>query len=93
VFRFSESQQALLQLGSEAEAVFRMVKHPKKDIFDFGNGRQITLDELPSGQILDVLVVPGSEQLSAVLEKDQDAHERKEEREKESLLTRVLSHF
>ena len=32
LFRFSESQQASLHFGSEAEAVFRMLRHPKRDI-------------------------------------------------------------
>ena len=76
LFRFSESQQASLHFGSEAEAVFRMLKRkrPKRDIFEFADGKQITVDDLPAGLIFDVLAVPGdvlavpgSEQLSAVL--------------------------
>src|SRR6266699_3174115 len=42
LFRFSESQQASLDFGSEAEAVFRMLRHPKRDIFEFADGKQIT---------------------------------------------------
>ena len=94
MFRFSESQQAKLHLGSEAEAVFRMLKQPKRDIFEFADGRQITLGELPAGLIFDVLVVPGSEQLSAVLNMEpvvRSKHE--EEREKEPLLVRLLARF
>jgi hypothetical protein len=67
LFRFSESQQKSLHFGSEAEAVFRMLRHPRRDVFEFADGKQITLDDLPAGLIFDVLVVPGSEQLSAVL--------------------------
>jgi hypothetical protein len=41
-----------------------MLRHPKRDIFEFEDGKQITLDDLPAGLIFDVLAVPGSEQLS-----------------------------
>src|SRR5215831_1017382 len=75
LFRFSESQQASLHLGSEAEAVFKMLKGPKRDIFEFADGRQITLGDLPTGLIFDVLVVPGSEQLSAILEEEAAAED------------------
>jgi hypothetical protein len=92
MFRFSESQQASLPLGPEAEAVFRMLKHPKLDIFEFADGKQITLGDLPAGLIFDVLVVPGSEKLSAVLNAE-PAEDEEEEREKESLLGRFLAHF
>ena len=92
MFRFSESQQALLPFGPEAEAVFRMLKHPKRDIFEFADGKQITLGDLPADLIFDVLVVPGSEQLSAVLNME-PAEDDEEEREKESLLGRLLAHF
>jgi hypothetical protein len=92
MFRFSESQQASLPFGPEAEAVFRMLKHPKLDIFEFADGKQITLGDLPAGLIFDVLVVPGSEKLSAVLNVEPGEHDE-EEREKESLLGRLLAHF
>ena len=92
LFRFSESQEALLHLGSEAEAIFRMLRHPKRDIFEFADGKQITLGDLPAGLIFDVLVVPGSEELSAVLNVEPAEHDE-EERQKESLLGRLLAHF
>ena len=92
MFRFAESQQAFLPFGSEAEAVFRMLKHPKRDIFEFPDGQQITLGDLPGGVILDVLVVPGSEQVSAVLNMEPTEHDE-EAREKESRLGRLLAHF
>jgi hypothetical protein len=91
LFRFSESQQASLHLGTEAEAVFRM-KRRKRDVFVFSDSTQIILGDLPDGLIFDVLVVPGSEQLSTVLDKE-PAVEHEEEREKEPLLVRLLAHI
>ena len=90
LFRFSESQQASLHLGFEAEAVFKMLKRPKRDIFEFADGRQITIGDLPAGLIFDVLVVPGSEQLSAIL-KEEAAVQDEEVSEKEPLLARLLA--
>jgi hypothetical protein len=92
LFRFSERQQASLRFGPEAEAVFRMSKHPKRDIFELADGKQITLGDLPEGLIFDVLVVPGSEELSAVLNLEPAEHDE-EAQEKESLLGRILAHF
>jgi hypothetical protein len=91
LFRFSESQQASLHLGTEAEAVFRM-KRRRRDVFEFSDGTQIMLGDLPDGLIFDVLVVPGSEQLSTVLGKEL-AVEHEEEKEKEPLLARLLTRF
>ena len=91
LFRFAESQQAL-HFGSEAEAVFRMLKHPRRDVFEFADRSQIALGDLPAGLILDVLVVPGSEQLSAVL--NPKTEQRDEDHgEKESFLARLTAHF
>ena len=91
LFRFSESQQASLHLGTEAEAVFRMLKKPKRDVFEFPDGRQITLGDLPASLIFDVLVVPGSEQLSTLLEMEPAVQDEEEERKKEPLLVRLLA--
>ena len=93
LFRFSESQQASLHLSTEAEAVFRMLKRPKRDVFEFSDGRKITLDDLPAGLIFDVLVVPGSEQLSTLLETGPAVLHEEEEKEKEPLLARLLARF
>ena len=93
LFRFSESQLASLHLGTEAEAVFRMLKRPKRDVFEFSGGRQIRLGDLPAGLIFDVLVVPGSEQLSALLEMEPAVQHEEEEREKEPFLVRLLTRF
>ena len=95
LFRFSESQQASLHLGTEAEAVFRMLKRRKRDVFEFADGRKIELGDLPAGLIFDVLVVPGSEQLSTLLEMEPAVQHEEEEEEKEKgpLLVRLRAHF
>ena len=93
LFRFSESQQASLHLGMEADAIFKMLKQPRRDVFEFLDGRQITLADLPAGLTFDVLVVPGSEQLSTVLEMEPAVQHEEEEREKEPFLVRLLAHF
>ena len=68
-----------------------MLKRPKRDVFEFSDGRQITLGDLPAGLIFDVLVVPGSEQLSTVLEMEPVVRHEEEERQKEPLLARLLA--
>ncbi len=93
LFRLSESQQASLRLSSDTEAVFRMLRKPKRDVFEFSDGRQITLGDLPAGLIFDVLVVPGSEQLSTILEVEPAVEHEDEEREKEPFLVRLLARF
>jgi len=67
LFRPTEAQQTSLNLGSEPEAVFRMTGKVKRDVFEFPNGTQIEVDQLPAGLIFDVLLVPGREHLSGVL--------------------------
>jgi hypothetical protein len=88
---FSEDQQASLQFDSESEAVFRMLKRPKRDVFEFANGTRSSLDDLPAGLLFDVRGVPGSDQLSAVLNLEQLA-QNDEEPKKEPLVARVLAH-
>jgi hypothetical protein len=90
LFRFSEGQEEQLHLGLEAEAVFRMLRQPKRDVFEFLDGRQIRLDAMPIGAIFDVLVVPGSEQLSALLAVE-PALEDEEGSQKEPFLARLLA--
>ena len=70
-----------------------MLKRPKRDVFEFSGGRQITLGDLPAGLIFDVLVIPGSEQLSTLLDMESAVQHEEEEREKEPLLARLLAHF
>jgi hypothetical protein len=93
LFRFSENHQESLQVGAEVEATFKMLKHPKRDIFEFADCRQITLGDLPSGLIFDVLLVPGTERLSDILEMDALVRdqEKEEKSEKESFLDRLLA--
>jgi len=69
-----------------------MLRRPKRDIFEFADGKQITVDDLPAGLIFDVLAVPGSEQLSGVLNMEPVVHDE-EETEKEPFLARLLAHF
>jgi hypothetical protein len=92
MFRFTESQAVSFHHGFEAEAVFRMLKHPRRDLFEFTDGSQISLGDLPAGLIFDVLVVPGSEQFSAVLNTEPNENDE-DKREKESLLDRLMAHF
>ena len=87
LFRFSESQERSPHLEPEAEAAFRMLSQPKRDVFEFLDGTQIRLDDMPAGLIFDVLVVPGAEQLSALLAVE-PALQDEEEREKEPFLVR-----
>jgi hypothetical protein len=94
LFRISEHQQPLLHLGVEAAAVFRMLEHPKRDVFEFSDGRQLTVDELPPGVIFDVLTVPGLEHLSAFLEPEPVAQKQEKEeqqKEKEPFLARLMA--
>ena len=92
VFRLSESQQASLHLSADAEAVFKMLEHPKRDVFEFSDGGQVTLGDLPAALIFDVLVVPGAEELSAILNMERTEHDE-EEPQKEKLLSRLLARF
>ena len=94
LFRFSEAQQAKLHAAPEVEAVFRMLKTPKQDVFQFSDGREMAIDALPTGLIFDVLEVPGQENLSAVLKKGHVGVEVSEaQAERKSLLERVLQLF
>jgi len=67
LFRPTETEQALTQIGTESEAVFRMTGKTRRDVFELHDGRQIAVDDLPAGLIFDVLMVPGKEHLSGVL--------------------------
>ena len=64
----------------------------RRDVFEFTDGRQLSLADLPGGPIFDVLVVPGSEQLSAVLNTESSENDESK-RETESLLDRFMAHF
>jgi hypothetical protein len=92
LFRFPESQA--LQPAPDAEAVFRMLTAPKRDVFQFSDGREVTSDALPADLIFDVLEVPGTEILSAVLkEGSETVHVSEPKAERPSLLERVMQLF
>jgi len=71
-----------------------MLRAPKRDVFQFSDGREITLGTLPAFLIFDVLEVPGAENLSAVLKQGSATVEVSEpETDRPSLLERVLQLF
>jgi hypothetical protein len=91
VFRPTETEQVALQAGPDPEAVFRMLLHPQRDIFEFEGGRQLAVNQLPSGLVMDVLVVPGQEQLSTlVTQAVRPAREPEPARGERSALARLL---
>jgi hypothetical protein len=92
LFRPTEAEQAILQTGSEPEAVFRMTGRSKKDVFEFQDGRQIEVNQLPTGLIFDVLLVPGREHLSGVLNPPPQT-EREEADDYEPVLARLRHLF
>jgi hypothetical protein len=89
VFRPTETEQAALPWSPEPEAVFRMLLHPKRDVFEFEAGRQMAVNQLPDGLILDVLVVPGKEELSTLVTAVAQP-EQEPAREERSVLARLL---
>jgi len=91
LFRVPEDHQPSLNLGAEVEAVFRMLEHPKRDVFELSDGRQLTLNDLPPGMRFDILMVPGLEHLSTFLDPERVGQERKEkEEEKEPFFARLV---
>jgi hypothetical protein len=91
LFRPTEAEQGITGVQGDAEAVFRMLDRPKRDVFEFEGGRQIEVNQLPSGLIMDVLVVPGKEQLSTLVTMAPAAEPAPEpEREEEPLFARLL---
>lgn len=64
LFRLAEGQQESLQLPAEAGATFRMLKYPKRDVFEFADGRAVEVNRMPPGLVFDVMVIPGQEDLS-----------------------------
>src|SRR5690242_895694 len=94
LFRFSEQEQPGLATPPESEAVFRMMSKPKRDAFQFLDGREVDVNSLPSNLVFDVLEIPGKEELSVFL-KHEHAPRRENERatKRESLLERALALF
>jgi hypothetical protein len=68
-----------------------MTGRSKRDVFEFRDGRQIEVNQLPTGLIFDVLLVPGREHLSGVLNPPQA--EREEAEEYEPVLARLRHLF
>jgi hypothetical protein len=95
LIRYSEVQQVTLHTAPEAEVVFRMLTKPKRDVFVFDDGREVSLDSLPSNLIFDILEVPGKEDLSAVLKEDgvEEPVAVGISSKRDSLLERVLQFF
>lgn len=94
LFRFSEPEQPGFPAAPEAEAVFRMLKRPKRDVFQFSDGREVDMNTLPSGLVFDILEVPGKEELSKLLKHEEERREELESAiKRESLLERVLALF
>ena len=91
VFRPNEAEQASLQLGPEPQAVFRQLQRPKRDVFEFDGGRQIEVNQLPGGLVMDVLVVPGKEQLSTLVTMESEPEQAPEAAPREEpVLARLL---
>ena len=90
VLRPTEAEQVSLRLSPEPEAVFRMLTKPKRDVFETEDGWQREIDQLPTGLIFDVLVVPGKEHLSTMVT---DAIRHGESLEKEPVLARLMRLF
>jgi len=86
LFRPTLTEQTVLNVGAEPEALFRMTGKIKRDVFEFQDGRQIAVDELPEGLIFDVLLVPGSEHLTDVLNAP-----REQTDEQQPVLTRLYA--
>jgi hypothetical protein len=84
-----------MHTGPEAEVVFRMLIKPKRDVFVFSDGREVSLDSLPPNLIFDILEVPGKEELSAVLKEDgvEEPVAAGLGTKRESLLERMLQFF
>lgn len=91
LFRFPELEEATLRAAPATEAVFRMLTAPKRDVFQFPDGRELGMDMLPVDLIFDVLDVPGKEVFSALLKDDgAQAAIPAAPSEQRSLLERVL---
>jgi hypothetical protein len=93
LFRFSEHEQTGFAIPLESEAVFHMLSKPKRDVFQFLDGREVDANSLPSNLVFDVLEIPGKEELSALLKDDRGRREEPEPAKRESLLERVLTLF
>jgi len=94
LFRFSEQGEPGLATPPESEAVFRMMSKPKRDVFQFLDGREVDVNSLSSNLVFDVLEIPGKEELSGLLKLEHAPRRENEQATKrESLLERALALF
>jgi len=75
LFRFANNEQANFHSAPESEAVFRMLKSPKRDVFQLADGREIEANALPAKLVFDVLEVPGKQQFADILKGGDTAEE------------------
>jgi hypothetical protein len=94
LFRFPELEHVTSNVPPEAKAVFRMLTKPKRDVFQFPDGREVGVNTLPSDLILDVLEVPGKGEFPTLLQENGAETEIQETvSERRPLLERVLQLF
>ena len=98
LFRPSEAEQTVHGIDPEAEAVFRMLSNPKRDVFEYSNGLRVEVNSLPTGLAFDVMTVPGQAGFPALLAgTEQPAEELvasgARDQPRESMLTRVRRLF
>jgi hypothetical protein len=94
LFRLSEYEEPGFAAPPAREAVFRMMSKPKRDVFQFLDGREVDANSLPSNLVFDVLEIPGKEELSALLKHEHaPLRENEPARKRESLLERALALF
>ena len=94
VFRFPENEETGSATPPATEAVFRMMSKPKRDVFQFVDGREVDANSLPPNLVFDVLEIPGKEHLSALLKEEHAPTPENEPAKKPaSLLERALALF
>jgi len=94
LFRFPELEEATLRAAPATEAVFRMLTSPKRDVFQFPDGREVGMNMLPADLVFDILEVPGKEELSALLKHEgRQAATPEATPEPQPLLERILQRF
>ena len=93
LFRSGEPEQGQAPVTSDTEAVFRMLPKPKRDVFQFSDGREFDANVLPANLVFDVLEVPGKEEFSSVLKEEHEEEPVASAPRSESLLQRVLALF
>lgn len=92
LFRTADCGQLNLNSGHESEAVFRMLRNPKRDVFRFADGREIDANALPANLAFDVLEIPGKEGFASMMEGDHAQEEVSTSAGKRgSLLERVFA--